>query len=409
MTLTARPATASSTPSTERLRALVRTSAEVIARHQDAGGAYPASPTFSAYRGYAWLRDGSFTAEGMSRYGDVAGVDRFHAWAAGVLTGRRAQVADVLARRDAGEEVPLTDLLPTRFRLDGSDGQDPWWDFQTDGYGMWLWQLVTHAARHGRPLEPYREAVAVAVDYLCATWDRPCYDWWEEHVEQRHPSTLAAVRAGLLAAAGATGDDGAPLLDAGRSARAREAAEAAAALVATAGVTAGRAADPDAPHLAKWCGSDAVDASLASCVVPFGLVPVGSPVAEATLDAVARDLDVDGGVHRFRADVFYGGGQWLLLSALLGWNHAAAGRTDAAWAHLRWIAAHADPATGEMPEQVPDHLLHPGSRDEWVDRWGTVAQPLLWSHGMYLILADELGLLGRPDQSGTDDAPEASR
>jgi hypothetical protein len=36
-------------------------------------------------------------------------------------------------------------------------------------------------------------------------------------------------------------------------------------------------------------------------------------------------------------------------------------------------------------------LLHPGSRNEWVARWGTVASPLLWSHGMYLILADELG------------------
>ncbi|GEL46936.1 hypothetical protein CHO01_20520 [Cellulomonas hominis] len=391
MTLTAPP----SSPSTERLRALVRTSAEVIARYQDAGGAYPASPTFSAYRGYAWLRDGSFTAEGMSRYGDVAGVDRFHAWAAGVLTARRAQVDRIAARAAAGEDVPLTDLLPTRFLLDGSDGQDPWWDFQTDGYGMWLWQLVTHADRHDRPLEPYREAAAVAVDYLCATWDRPCYDWWEEHVEQRHPSTLGAVRAGLLAAASAG------LLDEARADRARSVAEAAAALVAASGVTVGRASDPAAPHLAKWCGSDTVDASLAACVVPFGLAPVGSPLAEATLDAVARDLDVDGGVHRFRADVFYGGGQWLLLSALLGWNHAVAGRTDEAWTQLRWVAAHADPATGEMPEQVPDHLLHPASRAEWLDRWGTVARPLLWSHGMYLILADELGLL--------DPAPEDVR
>ena len=41
---------------------------------------------------------------------------------------------------------------------------------------------------------------------------------------------------------------------------------------------------------------------------------------------------------------------------------------------------------------MPHHLLHPGSRDEWVARWGPVASPLLWSHGMYLILADELGI-----------------
>ena len=376
----------------DRLRDLARTSAEVIAQHQDSGGAYPASPTFSAYQGYAWFRDGSFVAEGMSRYGAVESVDRFHRWAVGVLTSRGEHVADLLARADRGEQLPLTDMLPTRFLLDGADGQDPWWDFQTDGYGMWLWQLVTHAERHDRPLDPYREAVAIAVDYLLATWALPCYDWWEEHVEERHPSTLAPVRAGLLAVAGARCADGSPLLDDARSARAREVADAISALVRADGMTSGRASDPDAPHLAKWFGSGAVDASLAACVVPFGLVEPGSPVAEATLDAVARDLDVDGGVHRFRADVFYGGGQWLLLSALLGWNHARAGRTDEAWRHLRWIASHAGP-DGQMPEQVPDHLMHPGSRDEWIERWGPVARPLLWSHGMYLILADELGLL----------------
>jgi isomaltose glucohydrolase len=47
---------------------------------------------------------------------------------------------------------------------------------------------------------------------------------------------------------------------------------------------------------------------------------------------------------------------------------------------------------GDLPEQVDHHLLHPDSRAEWIARWGSVASPLLWSHGMYLILADELGI-----------------
>jgi GH15 family glucan-1,4-alpha-glucosidase len=55
------------------------------------------------------------------------------------------------------------------------------------------------------------------------------------------------------------------------------------------------------------------------------------------------------------------------------------------------MAAQAN-ADGDLPEQVPTHLLNPASRQEWVHRWGVVATPLLWSHGMYLILADELGL-----------------
>jgi GH15 family glucan-1,4-alpha-glucosidase len=144
-------------------------------------------------------------------------------------------------------------------------------------------------------------------------------------------------------------------------------------------------------HLTKWLGTSAVDGALPACVVPFGLLAVDDPLASATLEAVARDLDVGGGVHRFGADVFYGGGQWPLLSALMGWNRAAAGDTEAAWHYLNWIAAQATPE-GLLPEQVDHHLLAPGHQAEWIGRWGPVATPLLWSHGMYLILVDELQL-----------------
>lgn len=357
-----------------RLVDLARRSHAVITQHQDAGGAYPASPSFSAYRGFAWLRDGSFTAEGISRYGDVESANRFHDWAAGVLTRRRSEVDALVVTRAGGELPPVERMLPTRFTFTGENGSDPWWDFQTDGYGMWLWAAVTHARRHGVDVSRWLPGFEVAVDYLLTSWDRPCYDWWEEHVEHRHVSTLGAIRGGLVAVA--------DLLDADRRAASLAAAEEIHALVLAEGVVDG--------HLSKWFGASTVDGSLPSCVVPFGLVD--GELAEATLTAVAADLDFDGGVHRFTADVFYGGGQWLLLSALLGWNLAARGDVPGALRHLRWIAAQAD-ADGHLPEQVPHHLLHPGSRDEWVARWGPVASPLLWSHGMYLILADELGLL----------------
>jgi GH15 family glucan-1,4-alpha-glucosidase len=358
-----------------RLRALADHSHAVIIRHQHEGGAYPAAPTFSAYRGYAWLRDGSFTAEGISRYGDTVSADRFHDWVDGVLRKRRAQVDDLVAAVDLGKQPAVEQMLPTRFTFDGENGSDPWWDFQTDGYGMWLWAVVTHAERHQLDLGRWRSGIEVAVDYLLTFWDRPCYDWWEEHVEQRHVSTLAAVYGGLTTVAGR--------LDEERKAGAAKVAAEISELVVSEGVVNG--------HLAKWLGSTAVDGSLPSCVVPFGLVQWNEALAGETLAAVARDLDVDGGVHRFTADVFYGGGQWILLSALLGWNLAVRGDTDGAVRYLRWIAAQADP-DGDLPEQVPHHLLHPGSRDEWIARWGEVASPLLWSHGMYLILADELGI-----------------
>lgn len=368
-------------PDRDALIRLGRRSRELITDLQADSGAYPACQEFSAYRGYAWLRDGSFTAEGMSRAGAPESADRFHDWVAGVLTDRAGQVAAVVAAARDRDPDPAM-LLPTRFTLDGRDGSDPWWDFQTDGYGLWLWAVVGHARRHGRERSRWLAGIGVCVDYLCAVGDRSCYDWWEEHVEHRHSSTLAAVYAGLVAASRISALD-----EQRKQAAARTAGRIRAVVLA-------EAVSPDG-HLTKWIGTDAVDGSLPACVVPFGLVPVGSAIAAATLDRVQSELCVDGGVHRFAADVFYGGGQWPLLSCLLGWNRAAAGDLDRALWHLRWVAARAD-ADGLLPEQVPDHLLHPEHRQEWLDRWGPVATPLLWSHGMYLILGTELGILEGP-------------
>ncbi|WP_425553665.1 hypothetical protein, partial [Dactylosporangium salmoneum] len=98
-----------------------------------------------------------------------------------------------------------------------------------------------------------------------------------------------------------------------------------------------------------------------------------------------------GGVHRFRADVFYGGGRWPVLAALLGHAYLRLGRREDALGQLAWIAGTAGDG-GDLPEQVSDRLLAPQHRQEWLDRWGPVATPLLWSHGAYLSLAAALGV-----------------
>jgi GH15 family glucan-1,4-alpha-glucosidase len=361
---------------TARLAEVAQRSREIIAEHQHPNGAYPASPTFSAYRGYSWLRDGAFIAEGMSRAGAVESASAFHDWVAERLVERREMVSLLLNRLD--QPILPGAMLPTRFEIEPSGELDTWWNFQTDGYGMWLWGVVEHARRHGLSLDRWRVGIEVATDYATGFWSVACYDWWEENVDQRHVSTLGALYGGLAAIADTE------VIGAERRAGAREAAAAIRELVLAEGVRAG--------HLTKWLGSDAVDASLASCIVPFGLVDADDPIAQATLDAIAAQLDVDGGVHRYAADVFYGGGQWLLLSGLLGWNRAHAGDTEAARHYLEWMAEHVV-AGDEMPEQVDDHLLHPEHRQEWIETWGPVATPLLWSHGMYLTLASELGLL----------------
>ena len=60
----------------------------------------------------------------------------------------------------------------------------------------------------------------------------------------------------------------------------------------------------------------------------------------------------------------------------------ACGNLERAAALLDWAARTAD-ADLLLPEQVAP-LLAPAVLDEWLERWGPSAHPLLWSHGMFL-------------------------
>jgi GH15 family glucan-1,4-alpha-glucosidase len=364
-------------PVAARLRWLVQRSLAIIEQHQDPAGGFPASPTFPVYR-FSWFRDGAFIADALSRCGRVERAERFFDWCAAVVEARAAQVDELIADRAAGRAISHDRFLPCRYRLDGSEDDGDWWDFQLDGYGTWLWAVAAHAERHGRSLVRLGPALALTARYVCAFWNEPCYDWWEEEPEQRHTSTVAALVGGLEAVARAGG----LLPDALADEAAAAAAEARATVLADS-VRDGR--------LTKWAGTAALDASLVSCATPFRLLAPTDPRMTATIAALELEL-AHGGVHRYLADTYYGGGEWVLLAALLGWHYAEVGRRDDALRQLDWIVARAG-ADGALPEQVSTHLLAPEREQEWIERWGPSASPLLWSHAMFLTLTAELGLL----------------
>jgi GH15 family glucan-1,4-alpha-glucosidase len=313
---------------------LARRSVAVILDGQHASGAYVACPTFPPYA-FCWFRDGSFVADAMSRVGEVESAERFFDWCTRVILARRAEI-------EAGADPH------TRYTLDGRDSPVEWPTFQLDGYGLWLWALRAHGERHGRRLERWQEAAAVTVGYLSGNWQRACTDWWEEQ-EGMHAATLACVAAGLRA------------FDAPAAELVEEALE----------------------LEADW----RLDGSLLAIATPLGVLPPDRiPLAEIERALVSAG----GGVRRHEADTYYGGGEWLLLTALLGWHYAELGRTADARAKLDWVRAHATPE-GFLPEQAADHLLAPERRAYWLGHWGEPPCPLLWSHAMFLDLAHALG------------------
>jgi GH15 family glucan-1,4-alpha-glucosidase len=329
---------------------------------------------------YSWFRDGAFIADAMSRAGRSESSERFFRWCAAVITERADHILDLLARSRRGERIDRDEHLPTRYTLGGDPTGEDWWDFQLDGYGTWMFMLARHLDRtttHAGDVTGYAAAVSSCVDYLCEFWREPCFDWWEEHPDGVHVSTLVSIEAGLRAAVQLG------ILDDARTERARSVAALIVAHIEQHGAIDG--------HLVKTIGAgDRVDASLISAFVPFQTFDPNGALAAATYARIVADLAPDG-VHRYLGDTYFGGGRWVVLAGFVGAFEAVIGRRQDAHRRLEWMCAQ-QTEDGLLPEQAVDQPLDPDFVDEWERRWGPVATPLLWSHAMYLTLADELDL-----------------
>jgi isomaltose glucohydrolase len=345
-----------------------RRSIEVLKAGQAASGAFVASPEFDVYR-YAWLRDGAFCAYALDVVGERETSARWHEWVAASVEAHREQIEAVTRQIGAGETPPHTAMPPARYTLDGALeplDDDPWPNFQVDGYGMWLWALEEHLSPEPLPpaLAPTVELVAA---YLRAAWRLKCFNCWEEFDTGVHTSTLAAVFRGLVAAGRLLGDDQ----------WAGEAEDVRAFMLSTL-VEDGR--------FQRGTNDARVDGSLLWLGMPFEVLPLDDGRLKATVEAVRRDLTgPGGGVYRYLGDTYYGGGEWLLLTSSLAWHDALAGNRAEFERARAWVRAQARP-NGDLPEQVVAAAQDPAMTDPWRRRWGAVATPLLWSHAMYLIV-----------------------
>jgi len=349
---------------------LITHSIQLILAHQAPTGAYVASPSFDTYA-YSWFRDGSFIAHAMNRAGQHGSAAQFHRWAGGVLARYTPKIEQLIARQQRGETITIHEQMHTRFTLAGHESDADWTNFQLDGYGTWLWALADHLRRTSDAAlyAELRPQIVLLARYLAAFWPTPCYDCWEEFGDKIHTATLAALYGGLQAIG-----EYDPTLET------HALADQIRAFVLDNCVSDGR--------LIKFIGNPAVDAGLIGAATPYRLLPAHDPRMAATIAKIEADL-LRGGICRYLADTYYGGGAWLLLTAWLGWYYAEAGNYARA-AELRdWVAAQAT-ADNALPEQVGHDLLAPDYYQGWVERWGAIASPLLWSHAMYLILEDAL-------------------
>lgn len=349
---------------------LVEASLRIIRSGQTKSGAFIACPSFAPYR-YCWFRDGTFIAQALDLWNDHESAGRFYDWGVRTILTNRGIIARVLR---GPVNVAPTVHLHTRYKPDGSTTEDEWPTFQLDGFGTFLWGMSEHLRLSGRHIEPdWLEAADLVIAYLTHLWRAPNFDCWEEHPHGVHISTVAALHGG---AAG--------LSQRINSRLARSLADETRQFIVREAATHG--------YLPKSAGSDAVDASLLWATVPFNVLNHSDSVMVRTVEKIEADLlGPSGGLHRYAADTYYGGGEWVLLTALLGEYWLRRGDSTRPLRVLAWIEEHA--ANGGqlmLAEQVPLDLIAPDQYAPWVERWGPVACPLLWSHAGYLRLEHAL-------------------
>lgn len=352
-----------------KLDELRAASIQTILKYQSKNGAYIASPNFGVYN-YSWFRDGAFIADAMLDSGEVQSAKLFHDWVAQVVIQRKAKIEELMDRREKGLEILPDEHLHCRYTVDGQEAEESWTNFQLDGFGTWLWSLERYQSSGSKISGEQIEAVKLLIAYLICFWQDPSFDWWEESFGYQHISTLGSISAGLKAAANLK------IGDSVASAKASMTSLEIKSFILENGTEGNR--------LIKWVKGAGLDGSLSALIAPLNLFESTSELSINTVMEIDESLGRFG-TYRHKDDVYFGGGKWIILSAFLGLAHLEIGNQEIAKSILVWILESADENL-DLPEQLPAPLLHPEHRSDWIKRWGEPANPLLWSHAMYLKL-----------------------
>lgn len=360
------------TDRTEKIQTLLRSSREIIRDAALENGAIVAANTDKSYYPreaanyrYVWPRDACFTATAAEKL-DLHIAERLFRWL-----------------KEKPEDFQKDRLLFSNYSTNGRIGSMGRM-FQPDQMGTVLWAIHDYVGGSRERALPFTELIERLCEGLIAAWNKTFFlpntvDLWEDafrqtssRVENNFTYSIAACGRGLLLA-----DELFPnkLWKQPALQMLKKVNEAYDAKRGYFLRNHGRIDDLN------------IDASVLGLVWPFEVVEPNDERMISTIESIERTLVVNGGVHRFQFDYFdsegsawEGGGAWPVLNFWMTIVLSRMGDREKAEAYFNWVI---DRVEKYIPEQIFSDF-----------RIGI--SPLVWSHAIFVLAADELGFSLQP-------------
>lgn len=133
--------------------------------------------------------------------------------------------------------------------------------------------------------------------YLKMTWQMPCYDPWEEYGNERAIGTLGSIAGGLIA-----------INEFRKDPELTDWIEEIRSLL--------RSSASFCHFLPKYIGSNDIDGNSLWLFIPYNVFALNDSLTLATVKQIEEQL-LYGGVKRYKKDIYYGGGEWIILTCWL--------------------------------------------------------------------------------------------
>lgn len=356
------------TDRSKKIQGLIASSREVIRDAVLENGAIvsantdePYYPREAADYRYVWPRDASFIALAAEQLG-LSAAEKFFHWL-----------------DDKPEDFEKDRLLYANYSTNGRIGSMGR-QFQPDQMGTVLWSIYTYVQGQSERALPFRQLIERLCEGLVAAWNSTSFlpntvDLWEDgfrqtssRMDNNFTYSLSACARGLMLA-----HELFPTKSWKQAAQQMER-------------RVNESFDAKRGYFLRNHGKIDdlnIDASLLGLVWPFEMVEPNDERMIKMIEAIERQIVVDGGVHRFQFDYFdsegsawEGGGAWPVLNCWMAIILARAGDRERAEAYLYWVV---DRVTKYIPEQLfPDFRIG--------------ITPLVWSHAMFILACSELDI-----------------